>query len=156
MIIVDGPDYQRPRGSLLQEIASEFQYGTSTRMFRAIERGTHVHLVCDTGMGQTVERDVFTLKEVQDAVDEWTAMLAIDKWGRPAPKPGMVCTMQIGSDRYACVIERVSPSGQTFWANAPGWNKPMQVRRTEDGSWCCRRHYFFTPGVSDPYMDPSF
>lgn len=85
--------------------------------------------------------------------------------------PGIVCTMQMYSDRNVYIVERISDSGKTVWikraarlGGGKGWvcmatDELTQVRRSKTGHW--RTIGDTAPclvymGVADPYYDRSF
>ena len=76
------------------------------------------------------------------------------------PKPGLGVTVQVGSDRYAGTITRVSASGKTFWFTLDGRSQGEERRAflNKHNSWCqsgyCK--WGVTLGVREPYRDPHF
>lgn len=87
-------------------------------------------------------------------------------------KPGMVCTMQLYSDRNVYLIEKISETGKTVYIRRAarlgknkGWIKAefdvelVKVQRNKLGHWRTigdMAPCFVYMGVADPYYDRSF
>jgi hypothetical protein len=75
-----------------------------------------------------------------------------------APEVGMGATLQIGSDRYAYTVERVSETGKTLWAVDDGSGAQSRFSLRANGRWGqakCKGVYLYL-GVKENYRDPSF
>lgn len=85
--------------------------------------------------------------------------------------PGIVCTMQMYSDRNVYIVERVSETGKTVWikraarlGKSKGWvcrdtDELTRVRRNPEGHWRTigdMAPCFVYMGVANPYYDRSF
>jgi hypothetical protein len=62
------------------------------------------------------------------------------------PVAGMGCTELLYTDRHACTITRVSPSGKTFWF------KRDHAKRTDDRGMSESQEWEYTPNPDAPEL----